>query len=113
MRNVYFQIASCLSVVCIIAITNDVIYGKRTKLQDDEIIRAIQKFHSLNFRRRADGFYYLVETGLGDKLVGRTYQIPGALSRLFSKFPARADELKAGGQRLSPLDKKPGRFYSQ
>src|SRR5262245_1180059 len=111
MRNKCFQIASCLSVVCMIAITNNVIYSKQTGLQDDEITSAIQKFHSPNFRRRADGFYYLVETGLEDKLGGRTYQIPGALSQLFSKFPTRADELKLALIRLLELENSPNRKY--
>src|SRR5262245_45636409 len=111
MQNRYFQIASRLSVVCIIAFANDVIYSKPTHLQDDEITRAIQKFQNLNFRRRADGFYYLVETGLEDKLGGRTYLIPGALSRLFSKFPTRADELKLSLIRLLELENSPNRKY--
>jgi hypothetical protein len=111
MQNRYFQIASHSSVVCIIAIANIVIYSQHTKLQDDDITRAIQKFQSLSFRRRADGFYYLVETGLGDKLGGRTYQIPGALSRLFSKFPTRADELKLALIQLLELENSPSRKY--
>src|SRR5215475_11291323 len=107
MLNRYFQIASYLSVVCIIAIANGVIYSKHAKLQDDDITRAIQKFQSLNFKRRADGFYYLVETGLGDKVGGHTYLIPGALSRLFSKFPTRADELKLALIKLLELENSP------
>lgn|SRR5262249_46820595 len=111
MQNRYFQIASCLSAVCIITFANDVSYSKRTKLQDDEITRAIQKFQSLNFRRRADGFYYLVESGLGEKLEGRTYRITGALSQLFSRFPTRADELQLALIKLLELENSRNRKY--
>jgi hypothetical protein len=58
------------------------------------ISELLSELRANSLEQRQEGFYKLLETGIGDKFNGRTDRIPSALNTLMLSYPDEANQLK-------------------